>query len=308
MQIVRHPTELKTASRKVCLAIGTFDGVHLGHQQVIRQALTDARQHGDLAVAVTFDRHPNAVVAPTRTPPLIYSLDQKLRSIGAIGIDAILLLPFDEAFSCKSGEVFIRELADGFGQMRSICVGNEFVFGHRRSGNTALLRGLGAELDFSVHSLAAVALDQQVVSSTRIRERIRAGDLDGASQMLGRAYSVSGLVVAGDGLGRTLGVPTANVDVAGLVLPPSGVYAARALLGERALPAVLNIGVRPTLGEGSATPRLEVHLLDFSGDLYGRELEVVFFQALRAEQKFAGLEELRKQIERDISRARELLG
>ena len=186
MKIIHAANELKAEGKKVCLAIGFFDGVHLGHQQIIRQTISDARQHDAIAVVLTFDRHPNSIVAPDRVPPLIYSLPQKLRAIESLGADALLLIQFDKKFSEQTGEEFIRSLARDFGKIHSICVGADFVFGHKRSGNVALLKKLGAELDFQVHGLAAVSLDGEIVSSTRIRETIRAGDFDAASQMLGR--------------------------------------------------------------------------------------------------------------------------
>ena len=192
MKIIHAASELQPKGRKVCLAIGFFDGVHLGHQQIIRQTISDARQHEALALAVTFDRHPSTVVAPNRVPPLIYSLPQKLRVIGSLGVDALLLIHFDRPFSEQTGEAFIRGLARDLGQIQSLCVGNAFTFGHKRGGNVALLKTLGAELHFTVHGMAAVSLDGKVVSSTRIRETIKAGDLDAASQMLGRAYSLAG--------------------------------------------------------------------------------------------------------------------
>ena len=227
MKIIHAANELKPGGRKVCLAIGVFDGVHLGHQQIIRQTVADARQHDAIALVITFDRHPSTVVAPDRVPPLIYSLPQKLGAIKLLGADTLLLIHFDRAFSGQTGEEFIRGLARDLGKIQSLCVGADFVFGHRRSGNVALLEKLGDELGFTVHGLAAVSLDNQIVSSTRIREAIRAGNLDAASQMLGRPYAISGRVIAGDGVGRKLGFPTANLDVAGLVLPPNGVYCRR---------------------------------------------------------------------------------
>ncbi len=304
MKIIRAATEL-AAGRKVCLAIGVFDGVHLGHQQIIRQTVADARQHDGVAVVVTFDRHPNAVVAPSRVPPMIYSLSQKLRTIESLGPDALLLIHFSESFSEQTGEVFIRQLAAELGQLQSICVGADFTFGHKRSGDVKLLQRLGAELKFTVHGMAAVALDGQPVSSTRIREAVRAGDFDAASQMLGRAYSVTGRVIHGDQLGHTLGFPTANIDTADLLLPPNGVYAAHAAVGGKNFRAVLNIGHRPTLKSPTPELRVEVHLLDFAGDLYGQELEITFARKLRDEQKFASLEELKAQIARDIAAARQ---
>jgi riboflavin kinase/FMN adenylyltransferase len=303
MRIIHAADELKPADRKVCLGIGFFDGVHLGHQQIIRQTITDARQHEAIALVITFDQHPNTVVAPSRVPPLVYSLPQKLRAIEALGIDTLLLIHFNKAFSEQTGEAFIRGLARDLGHVQSLCVGANFVFGYKRGGNVELLRKLGAELKFAVHGLAAVALDGRAVSSTRIREAIRAGDLDRVSQMLGRAYSLAGPVVRGDGLGHQLGFPTANLDVTGLALPPHGVYAVHAETGGKTYRAVLNIGLRPTLQNPNPQLRVEAHLMDFAGELYGQELELAFVDKLRPEAKFPSLAELRAQIARDILEA-----
>jgi riboflavin kinase/FMN adenylyltransferase len=300
MQVIRASSELKPAGRKVCLAIGFFDGVHLGHQQIIRQTLADARQREALALVITFDRHPNTVVAPSRVPPLIYSLPQKLRTIASLGADRLLLIPFDKALSEQTGEAFVRTQVRDLGQVQTLCVGANFLFGHKRAGDVALLKRLGAELKFIVHGLAAVSLDGKAVSSTRIREAIRLGHLDAASQMLGRTWSLAGTVGRGDGLGQKLGFPTANLDVAGLVLPPNGVYAVHAEVDGRRYRSVLNIGLRPTLERPEPQLRVEAHLIDFTGDLYGRELEVAFLEKLRAERKFASLGELRVQIAQDI--------
>lgn len=304
MPILTAATELRARPRKVCVAIGVFDGVHLGHQQVIRQTLADARQHEGVPVVITFDRHPNAVVAPDRMPLMLHSLPQKLRAIESLGIANTLLIRFDRAFSEQTGEQFIRSLARDFGHLHSVSVGSEFTFGHKRSGNVALLKQLGAELKFIVHGLAAVSLDGEPVSSTRIREAVRTGDLDSASQMLGREYSIAGSVIRGDQLGRKLGFPTANLDVAGLILPPNGVYAVHARVAGREHRGALNLGLRPTLA--SPTPRLqcEVHLLDFAEEIYGEELELTFATKLRDEQKFPDLAALQSQIHRDFAAAR----
>jgi riboflavin kinase / FMN adenylyltransferase len=304
MKVFQQVNQLNAPKRKVCLAIGVFDGVHLGHQQIIRQTINDARQHEAVALIVTFDKHPSAIVAPDHVPPLIYSPAQKVRAIAALGADALLEIPFDRPFSQQSGEIFIRSLAGDLGRIHSICVGADFVFGHQRSGNVPLLRQLGAELQFQVHGLAAIALDGQIVSSTRIREAIRAGNFDAASQMLGRAYTVAGKVIRGDQLGQTLGFPTANLDTPGLLLPPHGVYAAHARVGAVNHRAVLNIGIRPTVQSPAALPRLEAHLLDFTGNLYGQELEITFTAKLRDEIKFSSVEALRAQIQRDVAAAR----
>ena len=304
MKIIHATNELAAGARKVCLAIGFFDGVHLGHQQVIRQTIADARQHDAIAVVVTFDRHPNSVVAPDSVPPLIYSLPQKLRAIEVLGADALLLIQFDKKFSEQTGEGFICNLARDFGKIHSICVGTDFVFGHKRSGNVALLKKLGAELNFQVHGLAAVSLDGEVVSSTRLRETIRTGNFDAASQMLGRTYAISGNVVEGDRIGRKIGFPTANLDAANLILPPNGVYSGSVKLKGKFYRVALNIGFRPTVATAKPPLRVEAHLLDFDGALYGEELEVEIGEKLREERKFASTTELREQIARDIAQVR----
>lgn len=306
MKVIHAAHELGNGSRKVCLAIGVFDGVHLGHQQIIRQTIADAHQHDAFSLVVTFDRHPNAVVAPERVPPQIYSRSQKIRAIEALGTDALLEIRFDREFSEKPGETFIRELIHGLGQVFFICVGANFVFGHRRSGNVDLLKKLGTELGFQVHGHGAVALDGELVSSTRIREAIRAGNLDAASQMLGRPYAICGKVTEGDKIGRQLGFPTANLNTSGLILPPNGVYSGYVNVSGTTYRAALNIGFRPTLSGAPPELRFEAHLLDFSGNLYGMELEMEIGSKLRNEMKFSSVDALKQQISQDVDAVRRL--
>jgi riboflavin kinase/FMN adenylyltransferase len=308
MTIIHAACDLDPGRKKVCVAIGVFDGMHLGHQQVIRQTVSDAQQQEGLAVVITFDRHPNTVVAPTRVPPLIYSLPQKLRAVEALEADTTLVIRFEEAFSRQTGEEFIRGLARDFRHIHSVCVGSTFTFGYKRSGNVALLKELGDELHFVVHGLAAVSLDGQTVSSTRIREAIRAGQLDAASQMLGRAYSLAGTVVPGDRLGAKLGFPTANINTTGLIVPPTGVYAVHAHVQGKSYRAALNIGHRPTLENPAPQLRVEAHLLDFTGDLYGQEMEITFVDKIRDEEKFPSLAALKEQIARDVAAVGRLFG
>jgi riboflavin kinase/FMN adenylyltransferase len=303
MHFIRAANELKSGGRKICLAIGFFDGAHLGHQQIIRQTIADASRFDGLSLVVTFDRHPTHIVAPQRVSPLIYSLPRRLQAIESLGAEALLLIHFDQAFSEKSGEEFIRGLAHDLGGLQSICVGSNFVFGHQRTGNINLLNSLGAELKFTVHGLTSVSLGGKVVSSTRIREAIRAGDFDVAGQLLGRAYSLSGTVIKGDQLGRQLGFRTANLEVAGLVLPPAGVYTAHAIVGGNSYRAAVNIGSRPSVSKPTPEIRVEAHLLNFDQDIYGAELELVFRDKLRDEQKFPSLEALKLQIARDVADA-----
>ena len=306
MKLLHQPGDLTNGDRKACLAIGMFDGVHLGHQQVLRQAIEDSHQHEARSVAVTFDRHPASVIAQGRATALLQTRDQRLRAIESLGIDAVLLIEFDTAFSRKPGATFVRELTDGFSAIHSICVGAKFTFGHKRDGNVELLRTLGQVLGFHVHGLQAVSLDGQAVSSTRIRAAVRDGHLDAAGQMLGRTFAIEGTVIEGDRRGRELGFPTANLDTDGLVLPPNGVYAAHVRLGQEAHRAVLNIGLRPTLAKPEPTLQVEAHLLDFDGELYGQVMEIEFVEQLRDEQRFDSTDELAAQISRDIEHARTL--
>ena len=306
MKLIHQPDELINGDRKACLAIGMFDGVHLGHQQVLRQAIEDSHRHEARSVAVTFDRHPASVIAPGRAPALLQTRAQRLRAIESLGIDAALLIKFDKAFSRKPGAEFVRELADGFGAIHSICVGVNFAFGHKRDGNVELLCTLGQALGFHVHGLQAVSLDDQAVSSTRIRAAVRDGRLDDAGQMLGRTFAIEGTVIEGERQGRELGFPTANLDTDDLVLPPNGVYAAHARLGQATHRAVLNIGLRPTLASPEPALQVEAHLLDFNGELYGQALEIELVERLRNEQRFGSTDELATQISRDIEHARTL--
>lgn len=308
MILLHAPAELDPQGRPVALAIGVFDGVHLGHQEVIRRTREAAEQAGGLPVAATFDRHPNAVVAPDRVPPAIVSTALRLRLLAELGVAATWLIRFDEAFSRQSGEEFVRRAVAGFGRVTRICVGRDFQFGWRRSGNVALLERLGAELGFAVEAVPPLSLGGRTVSSTGIRELIRQGALEEAARWLGRPYLIAGTVVRGDGLGRALGFATANLEVAGLQLPPPGVYAARAREpGGPWEPAVMNLGVRPTIGPAEGGLRLEVHLLDRRPELYGRELEVWPVRRLREELRFPSPEALRAQIARDVAAARAVL-
>jgi riboflavin kinase/FMN adenylyltransferase len=301
MNLIHHASDLNPGARKVCVAIGVFDGVHLGHQQVIRQTMADALQHDGISVVVTFDRHPSSVVAPDRAPALIYPLAKKLSVIESLGVNATYLIEFTKDFSTIPAEKFVRDLARDFKNIQSICVGSNFTFGYKRGGNVDLLRTLGKELHFQVHGLASVALDGQRVSSTRVREFLRAGNFDVVNQMLGRPYSLCGKIVKGDELGRKIGFPTANLDVTGLTLPPTGVYAARAKVRNSVYRAAVNIGYRPTLASPVPKLQVEAHLLDFKNDIYGEPMELTFVQKIRDEQKFPSLAALQDQIKQDIA-------
>jgi riboflavin kinase/FMN adenylyltransferase len=266
-----------------------------------------AHPAGALAVVATFDRHPDAVVAPDRAPPAISTPAQQERALAGLDADALWRIRFDAGFRQLSGEQFVRDLVRGFGRVTAICVGSGFRFGHRRQGNVALLEHLGGELGFATEAVEPLRIEGQVVSSTLLRALIREGDLAAARRFLGRPYALAGTVVHGDQLGRQLGFPTANLDVAGLVLPPPGVYAARVHGPDGPAPAVMNLGHRPTLDPATPLLRLEVHLLDGAPDLYGRELEVAPVARLRDETRFGSLAALQAQIAQDVQAARRFL-
>ncbi len=306
MKILHDARELQTATGRVCCAIGMFDGVHLGHQQVIRQAVSDAHQLEAASLCVTFDQHPAKVIAPERAPRLIQNLSQRLAAIEALGVEAALVLPFDEVMSQIPAEAFIRGLHVDLGRIHSICVGAHFAFGHGRDGNLELLQQLGQDMKFIVHGLSNLSLDGETVSSTRIRAAIAEGQLDAAGQMLGREYALASEVIKGDQRGSELGFPTANLDITDLCTPRKGVYAAHAEVNGATHRAAVNIGLRPTVAETEPTLHVEAHLLDFEGDLYGEVLTLTFVGKLRDEKPFDSLDALKAQIEKDIVQARYL--
>lgn len=304
MRVAQAARELRQDSRPVCAAIGVFDGLHLGHREILRRIRDKAASSGGESLVITFDQHPNAVVAPDRVPPIISPLRQRLRLMENLGMDAALVLPFDVSLSRVGGEDFIRGLAADLGSLRSLTVGEEFTFGHKRSGNVELLKRLGRELGFTVDPVGGVELHGQRVSSTRIRELIQSADFAAAEQLLGRRWALVGNVVTGDQLGRQIGFPTANLETNGLVLPPHGVYAGRVLVNGASWKVALNIGVRPTVSQPVPQLRVEAHLIDFAGELVGQELEIEILGRLRSEMKFPSFEALRAQIAADVAAVR----
>ena len=312
MKILAEAEPWGTPPVPIALAIGVFDGVHRGHGEVAKRAIEAARSTGGRAVAVTFDRHPQAVVAPAAAPPMIYPLWRRLAALEDAGLDGTLVFEFTDAFARQSAADFVGRLLRGFGRVTDVCVGTSFVFGHRRSGDLELLRSMGRTHGFEVSGMEPVEVDGEVVSSTRIRDFVAAGTLDRASAFLGRNYGIAGEVVSGDRIGRTLGFPTANLVTSGLILPPAGVHAAWVLgvpgsTGERHAAAV-NIGRRPTIDGGPGPLRVEAHLPGYSGDLYGARLEVELGPRLRGEVRFPSRDALVAQIREDVSRVLEWAG
>lgn len=307
MRIVRSLEELGTVGEKQCVAIGVFDGVHLGHQSVLRAAVDDARAGNGTAVALTFDPHPMRVLAPAKAPPLLTSTTHKLALIGSLGLPACLLVPFTVDFARTEPGDFLAQLRQCARQLQTICVGHAFRFGRDRKGDVQTILAFGKQHGVRVDVLPPVLSQGETISSTNIRRAVAEGDLARAERMLGRPFSVLGTVEAGDQLGRTLGFPTANLNPHGELLPPNGVYAARAVVAGQKWPGMVNLGVRPTVASGKPVRRLELHVLDFEGDLYGQSIEVLFVKKLRDEQRFASTDELRAQIARDEAEARAIL-
>jgi len=306
MIVWRQLEDLSGLAAPAHLAIGVFDGLHLGHQAVIRNSTEAADASGGVAVLVTFDPHPVTVLRPEMSPRLLTHTRHKLLLAERMGVTHALVIAFDEAFSKLSGREFLERLNGIVPDLRQICVGSDWRFGQGRSGDLGLLQDVGNQLGFRVDGAETVTVEGQCVSSTAIREAIQEGNLVWASKLLGRDYTVLGTVVEGQKLGRQIGVPTANLSVYNEQLPPSGVYVMSVNFRGRTVQGIGNLGHRPTVASADVQRRLEIHLLDFKPEeFYGEELEASFRHFLRPERKFAGLEELTAQIQRDIAQARE---
>jgi len=303
MRILRAIEELASVEGPVVIAAGVFDGMHLGHQAVLRAALDAVRDSGGTAVALTFDPHPARILRPSQAPRLLTSTAHKLRLMEDFGFREALVVPFDRAFAEIEPEDFVLRLVRAARPLAGICVGQGWLFGRARRGDGELLRRLGAANGFLTTEVPSVMAGGRTVSSTLIRAAIESGDLAGARDLLGRDYGILGTVLRGEGIGRTLGFPTANLAAHNEQFPPDGVYAVRVCVDGITAPGVANIGFRPTIA-GSGQRLLEVHLLDFSGDLYGRDIEATFLRFLRGERKFSDLQTLRAAIAADIEAAR----
>jgi len=313
MRIYRDPTEVANDARGRAVTIGAFDGVHLGHQAVLRLVRELARARELSATVITFDRHPAEVVRPGSAPKLLTTLEQKLALLGATGeVDECLVLPFDAARSKEPAEQFVEELLASALRARLVVVGADFHFGYRRHGDVPLLQRMGAELGFETIGLGLVAaLDRDAgapYSSTRIRELITAGDVAGAASMLRRPHEVRGPVERGDARGRLLGFPTANVIVTeNICLPADGVYAGTfAVTDDVVRSAAISVGRRPTFYADAGLSLVEAYVLDFDGDLYGREARVRFTNRLRGQERFDAVDDLIAQMRLDVERVRAL--
>jgi riboflavin kinase/FMN adenylyltransferase len=309
MQILSSIPELSRLSGPLFLAIGVFDGVHRGHQAVISTSAEHAQAAKGTPVVVTFDPHPIKVLRPTKAPHLLTATQHKIKLIRRLGVQHLLVIKFDKAFAATPPEDFVQQLVTHSKPMREICVGHEWSFGKGRRGNLALLGKLGAQFNFNVVGIPPVTLGNgELVSSTAIRHAIEAGDFAKAAEMLGRDYTILGTVVPGENLGKKIGFPTANLSAHSEQFPPNGVYFAEATLDGIVYPGVVNLGYRPTVSSNKAERVLEIYLLDFDQDIYGKDIEVRFVQYLRPEQKFENVDALVRQIELDVQQARKLCG
>ena len=291
-----------TSYPKPVLALGNFDGVHLGHQNIFQHVVSRADEIGGTPMVFTFDCHPLKVLAPERAPLVLTTNAQKRSLIGALGVRVGLWIPFTEQFARQKPLAFIRDvLQNGIG-VHDLVVGYDFRFGHCRAGNVSLLQQQAAAHDYEVTIIPPVKLGNTVVSSSTIRALLQKGQVEEAARLLGRDYVLAGSVVEGFHRGAKLGFPTANVQVGYELVPRVGVYAVRVEWEGRQYPGVANVGHNPTFGNASLS--VEVHLLDFEGDLYGAQLGVAFVARIRDERKFASVDELAAQIACDIQQAR----
>ncbi len=314
MKVLHDDTMSARLESATAVTIGAFDGVHRGHRAVIASVREVARQRGLQTAVVTFDRHPASVVRPESAPLLLTDLDQKLELLEDCGVDLVYVVHFDAERATESAEDFVTEVLSSALDARLVAVGEDFHFGHRRAGNVALLRTMGAELGFEVvgHELVGLGADSAIegpVSSTRIRRALTDGDLESANAMLGRPHEVRGVVGHGDARARDLGFRTANVAVPEAVcLPADGIYAGWYFTpdGHRH-PTAISLGRRPTFYEFADTSLLEAHLIGFAGDLYGQSARVQFVEHLRDELKFDSVEALIAQMGRDVERAAAVL-
>lgn len=297
-----HGTENANIQRPTVLTLGVFDGLHLGHQQIMRTVVERAEAVDAVPTAITFDPHPRAVLHPDSAPPLLQTLDQRLANLEVLGIKQVIVIAFDKDFAAQPAEDFIAEIIHDRLHAVEVHLGNGFAFGRGRGGNIDLLRKMSSELGFVAEEVPEVLLRGQRVSSSEIRHQLHAGRVNLARRMLGRPYGVEGVIIRGAQRGRTIGFPTANLHPHNRVIPKFGVYATATLVDGVWRRSITNIGIRPTF-ENDAEPSIETFIFDFDGDLYGDVLRVRFLHRIRDERKFSGIDELKQQIERDTAHA-----
>jgi riboflavin kinase/FMN adenylyltransferase len=301
MRISNGIDDYVRSERPVVASIGNYDGLHVGHRAILRRVVDDAQRRNLPSMLITFDPHPVAVVAPERRPRLLQSRGQKLGELETTGLSDLLILEFNERLAAMDGEVFFDRVLAPYIDFAAIHVGENFRFGHGRSGNLDLLRRIGDARGFAVSGMPAVQIDGHSVSSSAIRQAVEAGEIERARRMLGRCFSMAGEVVHGAGRGKQLDFPTANVDVENEIVPRAGVYVTQTLAHGTRYESVTNVGMRPTFGGRELT--VESHILDFSDELYGERVEVCFLARVRDEMQFESGAELAGQIARDRAAA-----
>jgi riboflavin kinase / FMN adenylyltransferase len=297
-----HGTDNAEIQRPTVLTLGVFDGLHLGHQLIMRTVVERARALGAVPTAITFDPHPRAVLHPQSSPPLLQTLDQKVEGFGVLGIEQTIVVRFTEEFSKIPAEDFLRDVVMDRLHAREVYLGRGFAFGHNRQGNIELLRQVGKELGFLAGEVPEVGLRGQRVSSSKIRELLAQGKVNLARRMLSRPYGVEGRVERGNERGHRLGFPTANLRPQNRVIPANGVYVTGTLIDGQWRRSVTNVGTRPTFETGSE-PSVETFVMHWDGDLYGDVIRVRFLYRLRNERKFDSMESLKAQITKDVERA-----
>jgi riboflavin kinase/FMN adenylyltransferase len=305
MQVITSIEDCRGRFPASVCSVGNFDGLHLAHQDLLRSVRQAAAEAGAAALLVTFDPHPARVLKPDRAPTLLTTTYQKLELVERVGIDFVLLIPFDRDFAALEAEAFVRDILRQTLQVRKIFVGPNFSFGHDRRGDVAFLQRLAAGDGPEVTVIEPLEHAGEPVSSSRIRRDLRAGDIETVRAMLGRPYFIDGTVVSGQKMGKTLGIPTANLGVMNEMLPPDGVYVTELVRKGERFGSVTNIGHRPTFpGAGHA---VETHIFEFGDQLYGETVRLHFLARLREERRFADVEELRTQIARDMEAALQVL-
>ncbi|HXT64341.1 MAG TPA: bifunctional riboflavin kinase/FAD synthetase [Pyrinomonadaceae bacterium] len=302
-----HGTNNADIARPTVVTLGVFDGLHLGHQLIMKTVVDRARATNSVPTVITFEPHPRAVLHPESAPPLLQTLDQKIEAMGVLGIQQVIVLHFDQAFAQIRAEDFLRDTIVDRLHAKEVYLGRGFFFGHNREGNIELLRRVSEQLGFVADEVPEVRLRGERIGSTVIRQLLLDGRVNLARRMLGRPYGVEGPVAKGDARGLQLGFPTANVQPHNRVIPRRGVYVTATLIGGQWRRSVTNIGVRPTFGD-ALDPSVETHVINWSGDLYADVLRVRFLHRLRDEKKFGSIDDLKSQIERDVFRAQRFFG
>jgi riboflavin kinase/FMN adenylyltransferase len=306
MDVIHFPDDARPVRwHQPVLALGNFDGVHRGHRKILERVHRVAAERGATSVVMTFDPHPPRVVRPDKAPPTLMTNTQKLEALGEEGLQGAAIVRFTPELSRWDPETFVRAVLVDWLRVSEVWVGANFLFGHDRAGNFTLLRTLGGRYGFRAEKIDPVRYKEFVVSSTRIRRLVGEGRVDEAGALLGHQYYVDGMVVRGDGRGRTIGCPTANLCTDNELLPPHGVYATTVTLGSIVHPSITNVGVRPTVDPSGRTT-VETHVFNLDRDLYGASIRVGFVQRLRDERQFGSLEQLKEQIAADCDRARAL--